>query len=102
MTPQHNVPQLSLPIGPTPSHESPPLHAGLDPHWQAPFTQRSPDPQHNVPHTAPTGHPPDGAHDAGFASTPPSTQASAVHAAPFAVHVHELQPSPAGNISPIA
>jgi hypothetical protein len=100
--PQHTAPQPSLLVGPTASHESPAPHAELGPHWQVPFTQRSPAPQHSAPHTGPSGHPLDAPHDAGLASTPPSAQPSSVQVAPSAVQVHELQPSPAGKTSSIA
>jgi hypothetical protein len=99
--PQHTAPQPSLPVGPTASHVSPAPHAELGPHWQDPFTQRSPAPQHSAPHTGP-GHPLDAPHEAGFASTPPSRQASPVQMTPSAVHVHVLQLSHAGKTSPSA
>ena len=86
-----------------PSHEFPSVQAGFEAHWQAPLTQRSPWPQHRVPQAGPSRQPPEAAHDSGFASTvPASGQASAVQLTPPAVHMQELQLSPAGNTSPTA
>jgi hypothetical protein len=62
---------------------------------------RSPAAQQVAPHAGPAGQPRLAAHDAGSASTPPSEHARFVHETPDVVQSHELQPSPAGNVSPI-
>jgi len=98
LVPQQIEPQRSPPIGPGASQLSPVPHAGSVPHLHTPLSQRSPIAQHSAPHAGPDpcGQPPVAPQNPGSASA----HACFVHDAPVAVHVHELQPSPAGKTSP--
>jgi hypothetical protein len=53
VAPQQIAPQLSLPIGPPDAHVSPAPHAEPFPHRHVPASQRSPAPQHELPHAGP-------------------------------------------------
>src|SRR5215471_14939552 len=81
-------------------HSGPPLQV------HTPSMQVSRALQHRplVPHAGPLGQPPLGAHaDNATASSQPahaSGHTSVVHAIEPSLQVHELQPSPAANVSP--
>lgn len=105
---QHRVPQRKPSvIGPGPWQLSggvqavPPL-----PHTHSPPTHCSPALQHTPvgPQAGPLGQPPEGAHAELTPASPHVAHASGhacdVHETLPSLQVHELQPSPAANVSP--
>lgn len=91
-------------MGPAASQPSLAPQAALGPQAQVPLLQRSPAPQHRPLHAGPAGQPSVGAQAAAGAPSPtpasPGSQPMSVQATSPSVQLHELQPSPAGKMSP--